>query len=221
MVSLSDETLSKGPILVVRLPYPRPRFPLPEVPRAAPRRTAPITSHTSTPSSTTAETKILPCPGDSESKLPAFVAARLPQIECSSDLHRRASPHTSASGLVNGASARTYLDDPRGSPVSQQNRGLGPLSRREPERGLGAALPCGPRLVLGRILLREGVGPAAVDPLVDKDLGAGLPECVPQGEALCSVALHPLEGAVLQDLLWSLFAQRERLADLSLHDFIY
>src|SRR3712207_6865269 len=38
-------------------------------------------------------------------------------------------------------------------------------------------------------------------PFVDEDLGAGIPEGASEGDALRRAALHPLEEAVLQDLL--------------------
>ena len=70
-----------------------------------------------------------------------------------------------------------------------------------PPRALGAELRDGPPLVLGDVLGREGLRPAAVCPAVYKDLGAGIPEGAAQGDALGGVALHPVKGVVLDGIL--------------------
>src|SRR3954469_1377136 len=74
---------------------------------------------------------------------------------------------------------------------------LEPFSRREPSRAVGAELLHGPRLILRHVLRREGLCPAAVHPSIDEDLGTGVPEGAPEGNALGSVPLHPVKGAVL------------------------
>jgi hypothetical protein len=47
--------------------------------------------------------------------------------------------------------------------------------------GFGAELRYGTRFVLGHVLGHQGIGPAAVGPFVDEDLGAGIPEGAAEG----------------------------------------
>src|SRR4029453_7617689 len=78
-------------------------------------------------------------------------------------------------------------------------RSVQPLAGREPSRALGAEFPHCSHLVLCDLLRGEGLRPAAVHPLMNEDLGTGVPECATQGHTLGGMLLHPSERAIFQN----------------------
>src|SRR5512139_3743300 len=76
-----------------------------------------------------------------------------------------------------------------------------PLAGGQPAGAVGPQLGHRSALVLGRLLGRQHLAPAAVDALVDEHLGAGVPEGAVGRHGLAGMAFHPVERAVLDDRL--------------------
>src|SRR5262245_59682177 len=83
------------------------------------------------------------------------------------------------------------------------------LARREPAGARGAELERRALLVLLALGRRQRVLPAPVDALVDEDLRASVPERAAERHALRGVLLHPVERAVLDDVLPARLANRD------------